>query len=245
MAVLTQGLRNFERQLDEAFPRRARPDGWIGDEAHRQRTSGHNPDDTFGSKPAWDGDTDRIPEVRSLDIKVDLGDGIVGQDLVDHLIQLPALGTVIRYLIHRGLIYHARAGFRPVRYDGDNRHDHHVHVEGAWTQAGDTNTTYDYLLEDIPVALTENDWKKLSALVATHVEDAMVDAIKALTTATPLKGPDGKPDGTVSTPLGHHVLSQGIPNPLRDGRRDPAWKVLHDLGEVVAGQQLPTTPPAA
>jgi hypothetical protein len=144
----TANVENLQRQLDAAFRRRKKPDGWIGDTAHQGRASGHNPDDTPGSKPAWDGDPDSTAEVRDLDVKANLGDGVDGQDLVDHLIRLPGLATVIRYLIHRGHIYHQRNGFTAVRFAGDP-HNEHVHIEGAWAQAADNNATFDFHLEDI------------------------------------------------------------------------------------------------
>lgn len=149
MAVKTAGALNFQRQLDVACPLRKRPDGWLGDQAHKRRRSSHNADDTPGSRPAWDGDPDNIPEVRALDISADLGPGVDSQDLVDHLVRLTGLAVVIRYVIHRGLIYHADDGFDGEFYDGDNPHDEHVHIEFAWTQAADNNETYDYRLEEI------------------------------------------------------------------------------------------------
>lgn len=157
MAVLTAGLRNLQRQLDAAFPGRAGPDGWIGDPDHQDRTSGHNPDDTAGSRPAWDGDPDTTKEVRALDVKARLGAGVDGQDLVNHLVRLPGLAGVVRYLIHRGRIYHAREGFASEPYGGSNPHTEHVHIEGAWTQAADNNTSFDYRLEEIPMPLTTAD----------------------------------------------------------------------------------------
>lgn len=159
MAVLTAGLRNLQRQLDAAFPDRRRPDGWIGDEPHRARTSGHNPDDTAGSRPAWDGDPDRTPEVRALDAAADLGPGVDPLDVVDHIRGLPGLSAVLRYVVFDHRIYHVRNGFGGVPYEGGNPHTEHIHFEGAWTQAADNNDTFDYRLERIPVALTEADKK--------------------------------------------------------------------------------------
>jgi hypothetical protein len=172
MAVKTRNIINLQRQLDEAFPRRKKPDGWIGNAAHKGHTSGHNPDDTPGSKPAWNGDPDALAEVRDLDISEDLGDGVHGQDLVDHLIKVPGIGQVVRYFIHRGRMYHQRTGFRPEAFDGDP-HTDHVHVEGAWSQAADNNASFDFRLEDIamPSADEISDKWAQDPVVATDTHE--------------------------------------------------------------------------
>lgn len=167
MAVLTAGLQNLRRQVDEAFPGRDRTtDGWIGDTAHQARTSGHNPDDAQGSAAAWNGDPDTTPEVRAWDMDVDLRDARA-QVLVDHVRQLPGLAAVLRYMIFDHHEYHARNGFVPIPYTGDDPHTNHVHFEGAWTQAADQNTSFNYRLEAIPVALTADDKKWISDLIST------------------------------------------------------------------------------
>jgi hypothetical protein len=157
----TAGLVNFTGQLDDAFPQRRKPDGWIADDNHTG-VSDHHPDDTPGSKPGWDGDPDKIPDVRAADVSANLGPGVRMRDVCDHLARLPGLGKVIRYFIHDGWIWHVRNGFEPVRHTGDP-HPTHLHVTFAWTEAADDNTTFDYRFEEIPVALTDADKKWLKA----------------------------------------------------------------------------------
>lgn len=169
----TAGAVHFEQGLDAALPGRRKPDGWIGDEAHRLRTSSHNPDDTPGSKPEWNGDPDTVPEVRALDIAAPLTPDVSGQDLVDHLRTLPGVGSVIRYMIHDGRIYHVNAGFKPAAYSGDP-HTGHVHITFAFTQAADNNTTYNYRLGDL-VPLTADDKKWISAEIKKQVEASAAD----------------------------------------------------------------------
>jgi hypothetical protein len=179
MAVKTKNTQNLQRQLDEAFPLRHKPDGWLGDLAHRGRTSGHNADDTAGSKPAWDGDPDRIPEVRALDVSAELDPGVDSMAVINHLRKLPRFDTVCRYLIHRGKIFHARTGFTPQDYDGgSNPHDHHFHYEGAWSQAADNNDTFDFRLGEVPMALTEGDKKWISAEIAKQSKVAVADLLR-------------------------------------------------------------------
>lgn len=223
MAVITAGLRNLERQLDTAFPGRRRPDGWIGDEAHRKRTSSHNPDDTTGSKPAWDGDGDKVPEVRALDVWEDLGDGADGQDLVDHLVRLAKLATVIRYLIHRGRIYHERNGFEPAAFDGDPHNDH-VHIEGAWTQAADNNTSFDYQLEGVPVALTADDKKWLTGEI-----DKAATMAAARVWATRFQRP-GEPAGNTTSAAAYQSYNDVV---SRDTAEAAADRVIATLGPKI------------
>lgn len=149
----TSNVLNLERQLDERFPNRDHTsDGTIGDTAHQGETSGHNPDDTPGSKPAWDGDPDNIPEVRAKDVDSDLREsGVTMQDVVNHLIALPHLEIVCRYLIYNRFIYHSPTWVK-LPYPGNSPHTEHLHYEGAWNQAADDNGSFDFKLWEIGMA---------------------------------------------------------------------------------------------
>lgn len=151
MAELTRGLTNLRNQVNTRFPNRDKTtDGTKGDDAHKARTSGHNLDDTEGSKPAWDGDSDSKPEVRAWDQDADLGEpGVTAQMEVDHIRKLPGVERVLRYIIYDGLIYHSRDDFRPAEYDGANKHTKHIHYEGAWTDTGDANDDFDFQLDKL------------------------------------------------------------------------------------------------
>jgi hypothetical protein len=175
MAILTLGLQNLRRQVDEAFPGRDKAsDGWIGNAAHQAETSGHNPDDTAGSRPAWDGDTDSVKEVRAWDCDNDFGGGVDAQVVVDHIRRLPGVAGVLRYMIYNRKEYHSRNGFEPTAYSGASAHTEHIHFEGAFSQAADNNTTFNFRLEEIPVALTAADKTWLAGVV-----DARADALEA------------------------------------------------------------------
>lgn len=154
---LTVGLQHLRAQVDAAFPNRDKTsDGTIGDAAHQASTSGHNPDDTPGSKPEWDGDDDNKPEVRSWDMDSDLRAGeVTAQQVVDHIRGLPKLDTVLRYMIYNRKIYEASNGWNPRAYTGPSPHTEHIHFSGARTQAADNNTTFDYRLEDLIMPTAE------------------------------------------------------------------------------------------
>jgi hypothetical protein len=177
---MTLGLQNMRRQTDTAFPTRDRTsDGGVGDKPHRLRRSGHNPDDTAGSKPTWNGDPDTLPEWRAWDMDADLRTpGVTTQQYVDHVRHLPGLASVVRFIIFNGKIYQAVNGFVAETYYGDDQHREHVHVEGTYSQAADNNTTFNFRFEElINVPMTDADWAKMRTIVreeAVRAVDARV-----------------------------------------------------------------------
>jgi hypothetical protein len=210
MATLTLGLQNLRRQVDAVFPGRDKAsDGWIGNEAHQLTTSGHNPDDTPGSTPAWDRDADSLAEVRAWDMDNDLG--IDAQVLVDHIRRLPGLGGVIRYMIYNRRLYHERNGYQPVLYDGPSPHTEHVHFEGAWLQAADNDATFDYHLQEIPVALTDADKTWLKTTIASAVDARVGDVVQRWDgDGNPLPPTDPNPKMTAASALGYLGRDAGI-----------------------------------
>lgn len=219
---LTVGLQHLRNQVDYFFSLRDRlSDGTIGDAAHQAETSGHNPDDTPGSRPEWDGDPDSIPEVRAWDMDNNLSEGFDCQTLVDHIVGLKP-SSVLRYVIYNRRIWKASNGWQSEAYTGASAHTEHVHFSGAYSQAADQNNTFNYRLEELNVPLTASDLAQIGAVV-----DARIDA--KLLKQTELTEPDGTK--TVETPIGKAVLSQPIPRRAGE-KRVSTYALLADLGAV-------------
>jgi len=209
---LTDGLQNLRDQVNEAFPDRDKAsDGTIGDTAHQAETSGHNRDDTPGSRPEWDGDPDSTPEVRAWDMDSDLRAApATAQQVVDHIRRLPGVSSVLRYIIYNRKIYRASNGWVAETYDGKSAHTEHIHFSGQYTQAADNNTTFDYRLEEIPVALTDADktWieSRLDQRAREDLEDLQAELLK-------LTKPEAFTDalGGQQAPAGGAVLNSSYP----------------------------------
>lgn len=220
--ILVANLVNLRSQIDAWAPDRDHAsDGTIGDAAHQREASGHNPDDTPGSLADYN-DHDGIAEVRAFDCDVNFNNGGTAQQVVDHIRSLSGVSRVIRYMIYNRTMYHVRDGFAPTPYTGSNPHTDHIHFESAWTQYADTSNSFDYRMEDILVALTAAD--------RLFIENT----VQAMLVQTPLNGPDGKPDGTFTTDVGHNVLSQGVPDETLDGGpRKAYYQAFGNLATVI------------
>jgi hypothetical protein len=218
---LTKGLQNLRAQVNAAFPDRDKTsDGTIGDKAHQAETSGHNPDDTPGSKTEWNSDNDANAEVRAWDMDSDLRAApATAQQVVDHIRALPGVSSMLRYMIYNRRIYRASSNWKPEAYTGPSAHTEHIHFSGAYSQAADNNTTFDYRLEDIPVALTDADLAKIVAAVRAPYADT-------------------DPSALSETEAGHDVLSQQIPDGTKPGSpQTPAYKVIENMGKALVALQ--------
>jgi hypothetical protein len=151
VSMLTLGMKNLGNQFNAAFPKRdGTSDGAVGDYAHSQGHSGHNPDDTSKHNAEWDGDSDSKSEVRAIDVDDDLNDPeVTMQDVINHMRKLPNLSKVIRYMIYNKKIYKASNGFAAETYSGASPHTEHAHFSGAYSDASDKNNTFDYKFEEL------------------------------------------------------------------------------------------------
>lgn len=113
--------------FDALWPNRNHAqDGTIGDSAHQSSPSGHNPDDTAGSKPERE-DADNIPEVRAADVD---SRGVNMQAVVDAIVSNPNERKRFIYIIFNGNIWSASNGWRKAKYNGSDQHTTHAHFSG-------------------------------------------------------------------------------------------------------------------
>lgn len=121
-------------QVDRRWPKRdTASDGWIGNADHAATASDHN--------PCWTCKRDRYGVVRAIDIDATLDskrawspDATV---LAEQIRRAMKRGDDrIAYVIAQGMIAsmtYLDGAWRP--YDGDNPHDHHIHV--SFNPSGD------------------------------------------------------------------------------------------------------------
>lgn len=183
MAVLVRPLVNTRSAINERFPNRDKTsDGWIGDYAHSQGKSSHNPDDTGRGNAEWDGDSDSIEEVRALDVDSDLRDeyGWIAEEFVQWFIGRCRAGEFpwVRYVIYKKRIWHKRDGYVTRAYTGSNPHDKHFHINSDFSQSAD-NADPDLNLERTVPGLSQAEVNQITGHVtaqATRVINALPSA---------------------------------------------------------------------
>jgi hypothetical protein len=219
--ILIACAKSLFAEFDEIAPGRDHAsDGSIGDAAHQQEVSDHNPDET-GSVPIHD--ADHINEVHAIDVDSDLRTpGLTMEAVVQFMLGRCRSGAEkrLRYIIYNRRIWEADNSWKQRAYTGASAHTEHAHFSFSYTTSLEASTA-SWHLEDIPVALTSADKTWIQQQIA---------AVTAF----------DKPqeDGTPTSKIGRLALTQGIPNGTRDGEpRDQAWQVIADLGKALVGLQ--------
>ena len=114
-------ITSLQRDLDDAYPKRTKPDWILGDAAHSARDSDHNPD--AGGM------------VHAIDIRL-------GGDLdVDAVLHSLIGDSRVWYVIYNRVIYSRTYDWAPRRYTGANPHDTHIHVSFRYLHAAEQNTS--------------------------------------------------------------------------------------------------------
>src|SRR5688572_15044416 len=111
--TLVPSLVRLRTEFNEIAPARDRgSDGSIGDQAHADRVSSHNPDET-GAVPVRDADSRN--EVHAVDVDVDLRTpGLSMEQVVQHLVARSRAGLEdrLRNIIYNRRIWAASNGWR-------------------------------------------------------------------------------------------------------------------------------------
>jgi hypothetical protein len=157
--VLVPCLVSLRHEFDVLAPHRdTESDGWIGDTAHQQEPSDHNPDET-GNTPYKD--ADNTNEVHALDVDSDLNEpGWSMQRAVDIVVGRHRSGQDDRlnYVIYNRRIW-ASPDWSEREYTGPSAHTEHGHFSARYTTAQERDTRAWGLLEaqEDDVALTQED----------------------------------------------------------------------------------------
>lgn len=157
--VKTPNVKALFASIDRLAPNRDRAsDGWIGDLAHQDSKSGHNPDRS-GNAEYKDGDSK--DEVRAGDIDADLRrPGVTMTMVAEKIRTTPALRKRAAYIIWNRRIASANSGWVWRTYTGSNPHTKHLHVSTIPSQ--DENSApwreLEELGEAMSLATDERTW---------------------------------------------------------------------------------------
>ena len=121
MATLAPCLRNLFNEVDANWINRShRLDGWIGDAAHQQRQSDHNPDS------------------RGIVHAIDIDKNWIDTNFVVE--QCISENRPTEYVVWNRTIWSRTRDYKPRPYTGDNPHTDHIHVSiryGTYWESAD------------------------------------------------------------------------------------------------------------
>lgn len=148
-------------------------DGWIGDLAHSQGKSGHNPDDTPGVQAERE-DADSKQEVRGIDKdkRLNAANGTTLEQVVQKMLKTPNDLKRLIYIIFNRRIWKKSNGWKQETYTGSDPHDMHAHFSGdpvfdedgaEWTSI----TSFGAAMTDTTPAEI-NNWTGLRRLESVH-----------------------------------------------------------------------------
>ena len=167
--ILIPCLRALFMEFDRIAPSRDHAsDGSIGDTAHQDEVSDHNPDET-GKVPIHD--ADHINEVHAIDVDNTLRESdLTMEKVVQFLLGRCRSGAEkrLRYMIYNRRIWSASSGWVQKTYTGASPHTEHAHFSASYETKLEASTA-SWHLEDIPVALTAADLAKIQAMITNAV----------------------------------------------------------------------------
>lgn len=166
-AHLVNSLVVLRATFNDLFPDRdRRSDGWIGDIAHQQRHSDHNPD--------------ARGLVHAIDIDTDLGAGADLGDFVIHTVNRCMMGQEKRltYIIFRRIIWSASKSWIPDEYHGTDPHTGHAHFSASNNPKHESDVS-SWHLEEVPVALTQADKQWIAQQVDEGIRKLLATQLKS------------------------------------------------------------------
>jgi hypothetical protein len=171
--VLIPCLKALFAEFDRIAPARDRAsDGSIGDTAHQNTVSDHNPDET-GSVPIHD--ADHVNEVHAIDVDNNLRESdLTMEKVVQFLLGRCRSGAEkrLRYIIYNRRIWSASTDWVQKTYTGASPHTEHAHFSASYTSSLEASTA-SWHLEDIPVALTAADKAWITSTIAAQTRAAI------------------------------------------------------------------------
>jgi hypothetical protein len=195
-------------------------DGWIGDTAHQHEVSDHNPDET-GNVPIHD--PDRLNEVHAVDVDSDLNvPGLTMDRVVSFIIKRCKTGLErrLRYVIWDHVIWSASNAWQPRPYQGPSPHTEHAHFSFSYDTALEADMA-SWHLEEIPVALTNDDKTYISGAIAGALSAAL--PVIAETVYRKFRAEKGAP---WSDTAGHNLMTDIVNNQIaaeHGGQLPQAW----------------------
>ena len=160
--ILVPCLVTLRNEFNRLSPGRDKgSDGSIGDAAHSQSPSDHNPDET-GRTPY--SDSDRINEVHAIDIDKDLRrSGWTMEKCVEIIVVRHRQGrdNRLQNVIYNRRVWSRSWGWTARTYNGANAHTAHAHFSARYTTAQESDTRPWGLLEaedDDMAGITQTDF---------------------------------------------------------------------------------------
>jgi len=176
--VLVPSLETLRAEFNTLSPGRDKAsDGTIGDPAHADRSSDHNPDET-GNTP--DEDSDSVNEVHGLDVDDDLKlSNLTMEDCVQKILKRcrkdnsdPDNEPRLKYIIFNKRIWEA-PNWNQQAYTGSNPHDKHAHFSAEYDSQYSQDTSPWGLIEesgdDMPSAeeIADAVWNRVMGTSST------------------------------------------------------------------------------
>jgi hypothetical protein len=139
--VTTPASKSLFAEFNEAFPDRDKgSDGTVGDLAHQESVSDHNPDETGNT--GGKSDADNINEVHAADVDDDLRrSGWTMERCVQLILARCRSGVEKRldYIIFNRRIWRRSNGWVQEEYTGSNPHDKHAHFSFRYGSGSGTS----------------------------------------------------------------------------------------------------------